>query len=41
MSSGLSGGTIVKELAAYAVDKTSISRIRTYPFDAPNKRTAL
>ena len=40
-NSGLSGGTIVKETAAYAVEYDAQIRHPTYPFDAPNKRAAL
>jgi hypothetical protein len=40
-SSGLSGGAIVKETAAYAVEYDVNIPHPTYPFDAPNKRTAL
>jgi hypothetical protein len=40
-SSGLSGGAIVKETAAYAVEYDVNIPHPTFPFDAPNKRTAL
>lgn len=40
-SSGLSGGEIVKETAAYAVEYDVKIPYPAYPFDAPNKRTAL
>jgi hypothetical protein len=40
-SSGLSGGAIVKETAAYAFEYDVNIPHPTFPFDAPNKRTAL
>jgi hypothetical protein len=40
-SEGLSGSTIVKETAAYAVEHDVLLPHPTYPFDAANKRTAL
>jgi hypothetical protein len=40
-SKGLSGGNIVKATAAYAVEYDVELPHPTYPFDAPNKRTAL
>lgn len=40
-NAGLSGGAIVKETAAYAVEYDVNIPYPTYPFDAPNKRTAL
>lgn len=40
-NSGLSGQNIVKATAAYAVDYDVVLPHATYPFDAPNKRTAL
>ncbi|GHD99786.1 hypothetical protein GCM10008024_08660 [Allgaiera indica] len=40
-NSGLSGSNIVKETAAYAVEYDVNIPHQTYPFDAPNKRTAL
>lgn len=38
---GLSGGNIVKATSAYAVEYDVNVPHPTYPFDAPNKRTAL
>ena len=40
-NSGLSGNDIVKATASYAVEYDVILSHPTYPFDAPNKRTAL
>ncbi|MDA0704526.1 MAG: hypothetical protein O3A96_15020 [Proteobacteria bacterium] len=40
-NSGLSGPNIVKATAAYAVEYDVRLPHPTYPFDAPNKRTAL
>ncbi|MGQ3487549.1 hypothetical protein [Roseovarius pacificus] len=40
-NSGLSGGEIVKATAAYAVEYDVHLPHPSYPFDAPNKRTAL
>ena len=40
-SKGLSGGDIVKATAAYAVEYGVNLPHPTYPFEAPNKRTAL
>ena len=40
-SKGLSGGNIVRATAAYAVEYDVNLPHPTYPFDAPNKRTAL
>ncbi len=40
-SIGLSGNEIVRSLSAYAADFNVDIPHPTYPFDAPNKRTAL
>ncbi len=40
-NAGLSGGEIVKARAAYAVEYDVTLPHPAYPFDAPNKRTAL
>lgn len=40
-NSGLSGNDIVKETASYAVEYDVSIPHQSYPFDAPNKRTAL
>ena len=40
-SKGLSGGVVVRATAAYAVEYDVNLPHPTYPFDAPNKRTAL
>lgn len=40
-SSGLSGNVIVEATASYAVEYDVMLPHPTYPFDAPNKRTAL
>ena len=40
-SGGLSGANIVRSTAAYAVENDVNIPHPTYPFDAPNKRTAL
>lgn len=40
-NSGLSGPNIVRATAAYAVEYDVIVPHASYPFDAPNKRTAL
>jgi hypothetical protein len=40
-SKGLSGGEIVRATSAYAVEYNIDLPHPTYPFDAPNKRTAL
>ena len=40
-NTGLSGGKIVKLLLAYAIDFNVDIPYASYPFDAPNKRTAL
>ena len=40
-NSGLSGTKIVEYCNAYAIDYNKIIPYNSYPFDAPNKRTAL
>ncbi len=40
-NSGLSGSVVVRETAAYAVEYAVDIPHASYPFDAPNKRTAL
>lgn len=40
-NNGLSGSNIVKYCSSYALDFNRIIPYGRYPFDAPNKRTAL
>ena len=40
-NNGLTGGTIIRVTAAYAVEYDVVLPHPTYPFDAPNKRTVL